>query len=105
MARRAAARMTGHRVRLAGHEIRYVEGGAFDAERTLLLFNGIGASLPMSVDGRVMYYAGHSLSGACKKHNMPPWACCAAPSAGVLVVPPENRIAAGSLVPVAPRGI
>ena len=42
-----------------------------------LLINGIGASLPMAADGRVMYYAGHSLSGACKTHNMPPWACCA----------------------------
>jgi uncharacterized protein len=42
-----------------------------------LLINGIGASLPMSADGRVMYYAGHGLSGACKTHNMPPWACCA----------------------------
>jgi uncharacterized protein len=42
-----------------------------------LLINGIGASLPMSADGRVMYYAGHGLSGACKAHNMPPWACCA----------------------------
>ena len=42
-----------------------------------LLINGIGATLPMSPDGRVMYYAGHSLSGACKTHNMPPWACCA----------------------------
>jgi uncharacterized protein len=42
-----------------------------------LLINGIGASLPMSADGRVMYYAGHGLSGASKKHNMPPWACCA----------------------------
>ena len=31
----------------------------------------------MSADGRVMYYAGHGLSGACKTHNMPPWACCA----------------------------
>ncbi len=42
-----------------------------------LLINGIGATLPMSADGRVMYYAGHGLSGACKTHNMPPWACCA----------------------------
>jgi len=42
-----------------------------------LLINGIGATLPMSADGRVMYYAGHGLSGACKQHNMPPWACCA----------------------------
>jgi hypothetical protein len=31
----------------------------------------------MSADGRVMYYAGHALSGACKTHNMPAWACCA----------------------------
>ena len=42
-----------------------------------LLINGIGASLPMAADGRVMYYAGHALSGACKTHNMPAWACCA----------------------------
>jgi uncharacterized protein len=42
-----------------------------------LVINGIGASLPMAADGRVMYYAGHGLSGACKTHNMPPWACCA----------------------------
>jgi DUF1680 family protein len=42
-----------------------------------LLINGIGASLPMSADGRVMYYAHYGLSGACKTHNMPPWACCA----------------------------
>ena len=42
-----------------------------------LLINGIGASLPMSADGKVMYYAGHGLSGACKSHNMPPWSCCA----------------------------
>src|ERR1035438_8523547 len=31
----------------------------------------------MSADGKVMYYAGHGLSGACKTHNMPPWSCCA----------------------------
>jgi DUF1680 family protein len=42
-----------------------------------LLINGIGATLPMSADGRVMYYAAHGLSGGCKAHNMPPWACCA----------------------------
>jgi uncharacterized protein len=42
-----------------------------------LVINGLGASLPMSADGRVMYYAGHGLSGACKTYNMPPWACCA----------------------------
>jgi hypothetical protein len=42
-----------------------------------LLINGIGASLPMSADGKVMYYARYGLSGACKTHNMPAWACCA----------------------------
>ena len=42
-----------------------------------LLINGIGASLPRSADGRVMYYARHGLSGGCKTHNMPPWSCCA----------------------------
>ena len=50
---------------------------AWPARPPLLLINGIGASLPMSADGRVMSYAWHGLSGACKAHNMPPWACCA----------------------------
>jgi uncharacterized protein len=42
-----------------------------------LLVNGIGASIPMSADGKVMYYSRHGLSGTGKTHNMPPWACCA----------------------------
>ena len=41
-----------------------------------LVINGIGACIPSSPDGRVMYNAGYGLSGACKSHNMPPWACC-----------------------------
>jgi DUF1680 family protein len=42
-----------------------------------LVINGIGACIPSSSDGRVMYNAAYGLSGACKSHNMPPWACCA----------------------------
>jgi poly(3-hydroxyalkanoate) depolymerase len=43
--RPAAEQGTDRRVRLNGQEIRYVEGGAADATRVLLLFNGIGASV------------------------------------------------------------
>lgn len=42
-----------------------------------LLINGIGACIPPSPDGKVMYNAAYGLSGACKSHNMPPWSCCA----------------------------
>lgn len=42
-----------------------------------LLINGIGACIPSSPAGQVMYNAKYGLSGACKEHNMPPWACCA----------------------------
>ncbi len=42
-----------------------------------LLINGIGATLPMDTQGRVMYYSGHGLGGGAKSHNMIPWSCCA----------------------------
>jgi len=42
-----------------------------------LVINGIGACIPSSATGQVMYNAKYGLSGACKEHNMPPWACCA----------------------------
>lgn len=46
MTRHAAAEQgTDRRVRLNGHEVRYVDGGAAGARRVLLLFNGIGASV------------------------------------------------------------
>ena len=41
----AAEPGTDRRVRLNGHEIHYVESGAATAQNTLLLFNGIGASV------------------------------------------------------------
>jgi len=42
-----------------------------------LMINGIGASIPTTSTGEVMYFSRHNLSGACKIHTMPPWACCA----------------------------
>ncbi len=42
-----------------------------------LVINGIGACIPMSAAGEVMYYARYGPSGACKTHTMPPWPCCA----------------------------
>jgi uncharacterized protein len=42
-----------------------------------LLINGIGATVPMTPDGRVMYYSGYSLTGAAKHNNDTGWSCCA----------------------------
>jgi uncharacterized protein len=63
--------------KLAKYLMRFTGDARYGDWIERLLINGIGASLPMSADGRVMYYAGHGLSGACKTHNMPSWACCA----------------------------
>lgn len=42
-----------------------------------LLINGIGASLPMSADGRVTYYSHYSLDGGFKVNSVMEWPCCA----------------------------
>lgn len=39
--------------------------------------NGIGASIPMSSDGKPFYYAGYNVSGAAKHLHPGQWACCA----------------------------
>lgn len=40
-----------------------------------LLYNGIGAALPIKANGEVMYFSGYSLQGA-QKMTMNPWSCC-----------------------------
>jgi uncharacterized protein len=42
-----------------------------------LVINGIGACIPMTSSGEVMYYARYGLSGGAKIITMPPWPCCA----------------------------
>jgi len=63
--------------KLAKYLMRFTGDARYGDWVERLVINGIGATLPMSADGRVMYYARHGLSGACKTHNMPPWSCCA----------------------------
>jgi DUF1680 family protein len=41
-----------------------------------LVYNGIGASLPMSADGRVFYYSNYSVGGASKELYGDGWSCC-----------------------------
>jgi uncharacterized protein len=41
-----------------------------------LTLNGIGASPPMSADGRVFYYANYSTAGASKELHEDGWTCC-----------------------------
>jgi uncharacterized protein len=38
--------------------------------------NGIGASIPMSADGRVYYYADYNPHGGQKRNHNDPWTCC-----------------------------
>jgi len=41
-----------------------------------LLYNGIGASLPMTPDGRVFYYSDYCLHGGTKRNTDFGWSCC-----------------------------
>lgn len=42
-----------------------------------LVINGIGATIPMSPDGRSFYYSGYNVSSASKRLTPAHWACCA----------------------------
>ena len=42
-----------------------------------LVINGIGASIPMSADGRVFYYSEYNLNGSAKRNIGFGWSCCA----------------------------
>lgn len=41
-----------------------------------LVFNGVGASLPMTADGRVFYYSDYCLHGGAKRNTDFGWSCC-----------------------------
>ncbi|MGA2327681.1 MAG: hypothetical protein ABSH05_15465 [Bryobacteraceae bacterium] len=41
-----------------------------------VLIDGIGASIPMSLDGSVFYFSDYSIDGV-SKANLNPWSCCA----------------------------
>ena len=65
----AAFKMVKHLLTLTG-DARYGDW----AER--LLLNAIGASIPMSADGRVMYYSDYNVHGGRKRNNDFGWSCC-----------------------------
>ncbi len=66
----AAFKMVKHLITLTG-EARYGDW----AER--LLINAIGASIPMTADGCVMYYSNYNVHGAQKRNCDFGWSCCA----------------------------
>jgi len=41
-----------------------------------VLYNGIGASIPMTPDGRVFYYSDYCLHGGAKRNTDFGWSCC-----------------------------
>ena len=41
-----------------------------------LCYNGVGASLPTTADGRVFYYSNYQVDGARKQNHPVAWTCC-----------------------------
>jgi uncharacterized protein len=65
----AAFKMVKHLATLTG-DARYGDW----AER--LLMNGIGATIPMTADGRIMYYSNYNTHGGNKRNCDFGWSCC-----------------------------
>jgi DUF1680 family protein len=42
-----------------------------------LAYNGLGATIPMSPDGKVFYYSEYSVDGSSKRNSDTGWTCCA----------------------------
>lgn len=41
-----------------------------------MMYNGVGGSMPMTADGRVLYYSDYNPREGYKKQTDDPWACC-----------------------------
>jgi hypothetical protein len=63
--------------KLAKYLIRFTGDARYGDWVERLVYNGIGASLPMSADGNVMYESDYHLGGAKKRNTTQPWTCCA----------------------------
>lgn len=59
--------------------VKYLIGFTGDAQygdwAEQLLYNGIGAALPVKSNGEVMYFSKYNINGA-QKETMNPWSCC-----------------------------
>lgn len=41
-----------------------------------LIYNGVGADIPISPDGRILYYSDYNTHGGSKKNHYRSWTCC-----------------------------
>ncbi|MBU6400871.1 MAG: glycoside hydrolase family 127 protein [Verrucomicrobia bacterium] len=62
--------------KLAKHLITFTGDARYGDWIERLVLNGIGASIPMTRDGRVFYYSDYCLNGGCKQNTDFGWSCC-----------------------------
>jgi hypothetical protein len=62
--------------KLAKYLIRFTGDARYGDWIERLIYNGIGASLPITDDGRVFYYSSYKIDGACKTPYGDGWSCC-----------------------------
>jgi DUF1680 family protein len=62
--------------KLAKYLIRFTGDARYGDWLERLVFNGIGASIPMSAEGGVFYYSDYCLHGGAKLNHPTGWSCC-----------------------------
>jgi len=62
--------------KLSSYLIRFTGQARFGDWIETLLYNGIGAALPIEADGRAYYYGDYRISGSIKQHYWHQWPCC-----------------------------
>ncbi len=62
--------------KLSSYLIRFTGQARFGDWIETLLYNGIGAALPIEPDGRAYYYGDYRISGGTKQHYWHQWPCC-----------------------------
>ena len=62
--------------KLAKYLVSFTGDGRYGDWIERLVLNGIGASIPMTEDGRVFYYSDYCLHGGAKRNTDFGWSCC-----------------------------
>lgn len=62
--------------RLSDYLTRFTGEASFGNWTESLIFNAAIATLPMTSDGKVVYYSDYNMYGAEKKNREDPWTCC-----------------------------
>ena len=62
--------------KLCGYLSQFTGAAKYGDWVELLVYNGLGAALPMAGYGKTFYYSDYKLTGGSKTHNPDPWPCC-----------------------------